>query len=153
MDQCCRCWQRSTDGPQKKLSTMIRPCQLFLRSMGGPGPCIKDLVMLVNNLIDGNIMVETSGKEVKNEAHIQQRRKTKIGSKITSCCFTLEGGMLLLKDLFNKVSFYYIADSVWWWLISWVLLWNEETIHQRTSSNGKGMVRLQFNELLDDGFM
>jgi hypothetical protein len=37
--------------------------------------------------IDHQVMMETSGREAKDKAQDQQRRKMKIGSKIT-CCYT-----------------------------------------------------------------
>jgi hypothetical protein len=47
----------------------------------------ENLAEVDGNRIDHQVAMETSGRETKKEAHVRQRRKTKIGSKIT-CCYT-----------------------------------------------------------------
>jgi hypothetical protein len=48
---------------------------------------MENLAEVNGDRINHQVTMETNGRETKDEAHVRQRRKMKIGSEIT-CCYT-----------------------------------------------------------------
>jgi hypothetical protein len=58
-----------------------------INQVDGGTDVMENLAEVDGDGIDRQVAMETSGRETKKEAHVRQRRKTKIGSEIT-CCYT-----------------------------------------------------------------
>jgi hypothetical protein len=62
-----------------------------INEVDGGTDVMENLAEVDGNGINCQVAMETSGRETKKEAHVWQRRKTKIGSEITCCYIFLLG--------------------------------------------------------------